>query len=258
MDVRSISGASSSPARHSRQAEWTLDAYDVVASTQDLAMRLPAWSAVTAEQQECGRGQYDRSFVSDRGGLYLSAVLPYEGEPSRWNGFALGVGWAVRATLLEIGVPSVRLRWPNDLLVGKKKIGGILVAQATRETLVVGIGLNVTCRPWERDPSLAHTAGRIADCLGTVPELSDLRTQVLWAIRRAHATWRQRGLSGMADELNQSWGRLGGWVRLETPGMPVEGGFLGIDEQGNLLLAGAGGEVASWSHAKVRRLIEVE
>ena len=65
--------------------DWAVRGYGTVSSTQDIAAGLPAWTAVVAECQTAGRGQWDRSFTSDRGGLYLTAVLPFDGQASRWR-----------------------------------------------------------------------------------------------------------------------------------------------------------------------------
>src|ERR1019366_8859061 len=120
--------------------DWSVEHHPIVTTTQALACSRPAWSAVTADEQTAGRGQRERSFVSDPGGLYLTAVLPYAGDPLASRGFALAVGWAVCTTLRRAGVVDVRLRWPNDLMVGTRKVGGILIKQAARDTLLVGLG----------------------------------------------------------------------------------------------------------------------
>ena len=106
--------------------------YDTVASTNDLARELPPWSAVRAQKQTAGRGRFGRQFVSDPGGLWLSATLPAEGGAGRWNGFSLMVGCHLLHMLENLAVPDVRLRWPNDLMSGKKKLAGLLIEQGPR------------------------------------------------------------------------------------------------------------------------------
>ena len=69
------------------KAGWKLFECATAASTNDLARGLPAWSAVRADTQTGGRGRFGRTFVSDRGGLWISAVLPAGGGLAKWAGF---------------------------------------------------------------------------------------------------------------------------------------------------------------------------
>ncbi|MGA7905207.1 MAG: hypothetical protein WCA06_21465, partial [Terrimicrobiaceae bacterium] len=73
-------------------APWRLFLFDTVASTNDLARELPPGSAVRARVQTSGRGRFGRRFVSDPGGLWLSAAMRAEGGSTRWAGFSLMVG----------------------------------------------------------------------------------------------------------------------------------------------------------------------
>lgn len=241
---------------------WRLEHHAEVLSTQRLARELPAWAAVWADVQTAGRGQAERSFVSDAGGLYLTAVLPYAGDALAARGFALAVGRAVRGALLEAGFQGVRLRWPNDLMVGAAKVGGILVEQGGPETLLVGLGINLTNTPWTHDPSLGGIAGRLADATGGRPLLERvaLIRLLLAAVAAAHAEFGRIRLEGLAALLAECWGepRLvdlepANGVRLAT----TRGCFLGIDADGAVQLKTAtGGEIAVPAH-HIARLREV-
>lgn len=216
--------------------EWTLEKHDVVDSTQSLARALPAWSAVLAQEQRQGRGQRERTFVSDRGGLYLSAVLPYSGDALRSRGFALAVGWAVREALVALGVSELRLRWPNDLMIGARKVGGILVEQGSRHTLVVGIGLNVTNRPWLAAPELREIACSLDEAAPRgLPAQSVLMAALLGALRRAYVRFELFGFAGVVARLNASWGEPREVLVEPTPGgTEVRGKFLGVLPSGDL------------------------
>jgi len=248
--------------RTSSHPEWSVAHYPAVATTQALAQSRPAWSAIMADEQIAGRGQRERQFVSGVGGLYLTAVLPYSGDPLASRGFALAVGWAVRATLSRAGVVGVRLRWPNDLMVGARKIGGILVEQGERNTLLVGIGLNVTNRPWLADPALSEIAGRLADLPGgaQLPDRADLAMRLLRAIGLAHHLFARKRLAGFVPRLNRSWGRPRR-VRLElVPRIglsEIEGEFLEIGPAGCVVLQMPGGGRINVAEHYINRLREV-
>jgi BirA family transcriptional regulator, biotin operon repressor / biotin---[acetyl-CoA-carboxylase] ligase len=108
-----------------------------VRSTQDVARGMPVGSIVVADHQTAGRGRLERRWESPRGtALLVSFVL----EPNPLLSLAAGVAAA------EACGPDVRLKWPNDLLLLGKKLGGILV-ETTPERAICGIGINLTWAP---------------------------------------------------------------------------------------------------------------
>lgn len=243
-------------------AGWWVESLAEVDSTQRVAADLPAWSAVLAARQTGGRGQRERSFTSDPGGLYLTAVVPFDGDAAGWRGFALAIGRAVLNTLTEMGIQDLRLRWPNDLMIGPRKVGGILVEQGGPRTLLVGIGLNITNRPWLTDHALRYVAGRLLDHTDrALTGPAQLLEPVLEAIRRAHGEFEARRLAGMTAVLNLCWGvRRHVWLEaageVELP--ESQGAFAGIDDHGRVLLARPDGSIVGVPEHHIGRLVEVE
>src|SRR3981081_3629945 len=108
-----------------------------VTSTQDVARGLPIGSVVVAEHQTAGRGRLDRRWESRPGtALLVSFVL----RPNPLLSLAAGVAAA------EACGNEVRLKWPNDLLLDGRKVGGILV-EATPSKAICGIGINLIWAP---------------------------------------------------------------------------------------------------------------
>lgn len=181
-----------------------------VSSTQDVARTLPLGSVVVADHQTAGRGRLDRAWETPPGGALLASfVLP----PHRLMSLAAGVAAA------EACGPAVRLKWPNDLMAGGRKAGGILVEMSAARA-VVGVGINLT---WA--PDGAATIDRERD------ELLEVLTDrmVSWAGADAAAVvqrWR---------ELSDTIGRR---VRVELPGRTIEGIATDIEEDGSLVVAG--------------------
>ena len=130
--------------------------YEEVASTQDIARKLaqegdPGPVAVMALRQTSGRGRSGRSWISPPGkNLALSVLLKPKLAPQEAPLMGLLASLAVAAALDAKGVPSVALKWPNDVLVEGRKIAGILpeasVKGNTLEFVIIGIGLNVNSR----------------------------------------------------------------------------------------------------------------
>ncbi|MFM8865947.1 MAG: biotin--[acetyl-CoA-carboxylase] ligase, partial [Limnohabitans sp.] len=102
---------------------------------------------LVAERQTAGRGRLGRPWQSAVGdSLTFSLGLPY--APQQWSGLSLAVG----LSLAEALHPDIGLKWPNDLWLHERKLGGILIEAATsgeRSQLVVGVGLNIRPRPAE-------------------------------------------------------------------------------------------------------------
>ncbi|MDX1611135.1 MAG: biotin--[acetyl-CoA-carboxylase] ligase [Candidatus Thermoplasmatota archaeon] len=136
-----------------------------VGSTNDIAMLAAEAGSepglvVQAQEQVRGKGRKARDWVSPQGGLWASVVLT-PGVPALVGGhIPLAVGSAVAEALGKTGV-QVGVRWPNDLMIGDEKVGGILVESKAREgvlgPVVAGMGINVTNPPpLEHATSLAE------------------------------------------------------------------------------------------------------
>jgi BirA family biotin operon repressor/biotin-[acetyl-CoA-carboxylase] ligase len=229
-DVRAIDG-------------WMLHEFAEVTSTSSIAAHLPPWSAVSAGVQTAGRGRTGRRWVSDGGGVWLSAVVPTPGDPAHWALLPLAAGWAVRNVAHALGVPAARLRWPNDILVGRQKLAGVLVDHFSAAAAVVGIGLNVTNRPEATDLALAGQVTRLADLLPEPPPPAALLVRLLAALTREHHRLENGDLAGLCRELNGAWLHRHVHVTLAGGRGAINGHLEAIDPYGSLLLSNTAGEV---------------
>ena len=129
---------------------WQVHTFDQVASTMDEAHRLAAQGApektlVWAARQALGRGRQGRAWVSPEGGAYCSLILRPSRSIAEAPQLALVAGLAAAETLRDVACLYPSIRWPNDLLIKGRKLGGIL-AEAKREKcqtpyVVLGIGI---------------------------------------------------------------------------------------------------------------------
>ncbi len=107
------------------------------------AVSLPR--AVLARRQRFGRGQRGRVWQSPVGGAWLSAALPWPLEPGRSAAPGLAVAVGLALELEDLGLP-VTIKWPNDLLLGRRKLAGLLPRLRLRGSRIrwaqVGVGLN--------------------------------------------------------------------------------------------------------------------
>lgn len=125
---------------------------DSVDSTNEEIKRLaskgePAGTVVAAEKQTAGKGRFGRSWDSDDGGLFFSLLLRPELPPGDISSITLAAGFAVCLAVREYTKTDARIKWPNDVIIDKKKICGILTemtAQSDRiDHVSIGIGINV-------------------------------------------------------------------------------------------------------------------
>ena len=203
------------------------------------AQGAPEGSVFLAEEQTAGRGRGANSWQSPRStGIYCSVILRPVLAPADVLALSLAAGLAVRAAIHEVDSRiEVDLKWPNDVLLGGKKVCGILTemnAEATRvRYIVVGIGINVNQASFPKD--LPATSLRLA----TDSEWSrvELAGALLKSLDREYrqllddADSKESILQRFAE--NSSW-VLGKRVRIEENGSAFEGTTEGLDPRGFL------------------------
>ena len=234
---------------------WTLHECETIGSTNDYARNLEPWHAIRAHTQTGSRGRHGRRWESGEGGLWISVVLPLEPPGQGWSVFPLAAGLAVVSTLRGLGLREARLRWPNDVMIGLRKICGILMERFSSDRVVVGLGLNVTNNPAQENPELSTIATSLAAELPLAPPAGDLYEELLIALRALHGRVAEEGFGTLVDEINRHWGGPRD-VELQLPSETVRGHFLGIDSRGDLLIDIAG-RTATYSAPHVALLREV-
>jgi BirA family biotin operon repressor/biotin-[acetyl-CoA-carboxylase] ligase len=199
---------------------------------------------LVAEEQTGGRGRLDRGWRSPpRAGLTFSVLLrPPPAVPvHRRTWLPLLAGLAVQQAVERLGAVPVRLKWPNDVLLGPDhgKAAGIL-AQADGGAVVVGVGLNVSTRPAELPPGGTSLAVEAAQCTDRDP----LLRAVLRRLGTLYAGWCAAG--GDPEPTRAAYEAvcetLGRPVRVLLPGgTELTGTATGLDGDGRLVLTTAAG-----------------
>jgi BirA family biotin operon repressor/biotin-[acetyl-CoA-carboxylase] ligase len=233
---------------------WTVWEYDSVTSTNLVAANLPAWNAVHAEIQTAGRGRFQRKWISDQGGLWLSAVVPTQAPAS--GVLPLLAGLAVCDVLRGLGVQDLRLRWPNDVLVRDRKLAGVLIDQFKPGLAVIGIGLNVNNQPAHHDPSLENHTQRLSDLVPTPAPIEKLIALMLARIRSIVEAANVGELPQLISRVNELWLKRRR-VELDLDGDVRAGFFAGVDSAGRLLLQNGLGASTAYNPEQVRHLTEI-
>lgn len=230
---------------------------EVAGSTSLIAAELGAWNAVRAGRQTSGRGRFQRGWVSDEGGLWLSGVVPTDRKGLANRTLPLAAGLAVCNALKSLGVSPLRMRWPNDILVNHRKLAGLLIDQLRPGLAVVGIGINVSNRPEAHDSSLKNQTARLADLIPHPPPLRDLAVLVLCHLRLVVTELDGKNYESVPPDVNALWGPPRR-VELDLDGELRHGEFQGVDTQGRLILRHETGDAAAYAPWQVRHLREVE
>lgn len=212
----------------------------------------PHGATWVTEEQTAGRGRQGRSWVSPRGeNLLFSVLLRVDCVPSRLPLVAIVAGLAVRDAVARAApAADVRIKWPNDVLVGGKKIAGILVEAITVgrriEAVVVGIGLNVHTRLFPSD--IAKRATSVALVSSDPPDRDALLTHVLEGIDHDLHVVLARGLGLVRSRIEAADALRGLRVRSDSGDAGVAEG---IDDDGRLLVRRADGVLTRWSAGEV-------
>ena len=203
---------------------------------------------VTAERQTAGRGRRGRKWVSPFAeNIYYSLVLRMDGGMRQLEGLSLVVGLAVLSALRAVGLSDAGLKWPNDVLVGNKKIAGILLELVGDPAdvchVVLGIGINVNMRlasevdqAWT---SVFLESGRLVNRNTLISRLND---SLLMYLKR-HA---DEGFSAIQAQWEENHLWQGREVSLIAGVHQVDGTVMGIDQQGALRMS-VNGEVKVYS-----------
>ncbi len=201
---------------------------------------VPEGAVIVSDTQTRGRGRLGRPWASPHGGLWCSVLLRPAGPPEPGR-LSLAVGVAAAEAIEAVAPVRVGLKWPNDAMIGERKVCGIL-SESAGDAVVVGIGINANVPVETMPPDVAASATSLHLAVGRTIGLSVLLEALL--DRLAH--WYGRWAAG-DDAVLETWTRRdvtrGTRVTVGRPGAAVEGIADGIDADGALRLRLADGEV---------------
>jgi BirA family biotin operon repressor/biotin-[acetyl-CoA-carboxylase] ligase len=229
--------------------------FDELPSTNTWAMdhaaMLQHGDVIWAVAQSAGRGRLDRTWLAAPGKCltFSLVVAAPEFVPLAPNLGQLAA-WAVRDTLLGLGVADIRLKWPNDVMVGEAKVAGLLVEQVPEPVLyVLGVGLNVNMTAADfAAAKLDRPAASIREAVGHDCDPRAVLKELLANMAARLDQARHEG----TGPLWEMWARhdwlRGRSIRVTGMGRQIEGGYQGVDRDGRLRIRGADGrEQALWS-----------
>lgn len=233
----------------------TIVCLEAIDSTNRVALELAgqggtAGTVVKANTQTVGRGRLGKSWASPPGtGLYFSLILRPRLELAALPQLTLAAGLGAAEAIEAVTGLRVLLKWPNDLLLDGKKIGGILcetgpLQQGCEPVVIVGVGLNVSTPMAAFPADLRARATSLLVHSGRVFPEDELLTAMLAGIEAEAGRLEKDGLAAVLADWRQRDATLGQeltWV--STAGTLVHGMSLGVDDEGRLRIRDAAGQV---------------
>ncbi|AUB73723.1 biotin--[acetyl-CoA-carboxylase] ligase [Pseudomonas sp. Lz4W] len=228
---------------------WPVSIHESLDSTNAESLRAidrgqTAPFVILAERQLAGRGRRGRKWVSPFAeNIYYSLVLRMDGGMRQLEGLSLVVGLAVLSALREMGIERAGLKWPNDVLVGNKKIAGILLELVGDPAdvchLVIGIGINANMRiASEVDQAWTSVFLESGKAINRNSLVSSLNQSLLTYLKRHESS----GFAAIQAEWESNHLWQGREVSLIAGVHQVDGTVMGIDQQGALRLRVEGEE----------------
>lgn len=232
---------------------WRWADYPELESTNDEALRLSSALSdkdkivITTRRQTKGRGRRGRSWIGQKGNLFMSLLLHWPQAESGALVFIVSLA-LLRAVRQFLPQTDVCLKWPNDVLVEGKKVSGILLETAASGMMVAGIGVNIEAAPESREILYAVTSLRKA---GANCSRIDFLKAFLVKFNEVCGIYKNSGMAALAEIWQSQAKGIGGPITVHMPKTEEKGIFKGIDGNGLLLLESSSGSIKTISAGDV-------
>jgi len=227
--------------------------FDTIDSTQNFAIELGSrpqenGSLVIAHKQTRGRGRLSRKWISPSGGIWFSLVLHPEFEISAATLFPVVSSLALAISIEKVLKIKPKLKWPNDLTLGGKKVAGILVDASIEsgkiDYMVVGVGINFKINPQEVEKAVKGTENYYG--ISTLVKKNDKTSPVmlvqtfLYELEKLY----EMILRGNSEYIIKEWTKrsssIGKAVTVLSPAGMIKGKAIRVDKDGALVVSNKG------------------
>ena len=216
--------------------------FDSLSSTMDKAMELglkdsPEGSLVVAETQTKGRGRLGRHWISPKyKGVYFSLLLRPKIIPQQASVLTILIAVSVTEAIQKITGLSLTIKWPNDIMLNNKKLGGILLEMNAETDLVkfvvIGVGVNVS----SSKTSLASNATSLDEESQVKIERVNLLQEILRQIELNYLEFCQAGAKNILEKWRKASSTLHSRIKVSCQKESIEGEAVDIDADGGLLV----------------------
>ena len=237
-----------------------IHSFSEVTSTNDLAKELAAQGAdegtvLIAETQIHGKGRLGREWISPKGGIWLSIILRPRIHPREVSRLTLMSGIAVAKTIRNLLGLNATVKWPNDVLIGGKKVCGILTEARIKgnsiDFVVVGIGVNANIDVEAFPDHLRSCITSLRRELGKDIQREKFLRALLEELERRYEEFTQKGFHPILKEWRDLSSLLGKYVKVVSFDEEIKGRAIDIDQNGALIIQLSNGSVRKVSSGDV-------
>ena len=214
-----------------------LKVYKTCSSTNDIAFKeaqngSSEGNSFLSYIQTRGRGRNNSTWESLKGNLFLSTIIRPEKNKSLWQQLSLIVGFSILEVLIKFGVDrnKIELKWPNDVLVDKKKISGVLL-EAFDNFIIIGIGLNILKVP-KNEKKWKTT--KLNNYIRIDRSVEEIAYEILDKTFQNYLIWKERKFIFFQDRINSTFKNINEEIEIKLSNInkPIAGIFLGLAETG--------------------------
>ena len=208
-------------------------------STNDIAFKAAQQSGKEGDsylsyEQTNGRGRNNNKWDSMKGNLFLSTIIKPKVNKSFWHQLSLIVGFSILDVLREIGIERdiIELKWPNDVLVDRRKISGVLL-ESSHDFIVVGIGLNILKAP---TLETKWKTTKLNNYINQVISIKDIGLKILNKLFVNYTFWETHGFKFFYNKINPYINNINQSIIFKSDAKShlIKGIFLGVGESGGL------------------------
>lgn len=219
--------------------------YKEVDSTNDVARELAREGSqegtiVVAESQRSGKGRRGKKWISPSGGVWMTIILRPDIEPSKAPQLTLVTGVAVAETLNQECGLNIGIKWPNDILIGDKKVSGILTEVETKkgevDFVLVGIGIDLNMDVSIFPPNLRGGATSLKAELEREIQGAELVQRFLQRFELLYTQFEEGKFREILTEWRKLSSTIGKYVEVHKKGRTVYGEAVGVNKDGKLIL----------------------
>ncbi|MFA5629196.1 MAG: biotin--[acetyl-CoA-carboxylase] ligase [Dehalococcoidales bacterium] len=229
--------------------------YPKLASTMEIAKiaaskKVPEGTLIIAEEQSAGKGRLDREWVSPQGCISLSLIL-YP-DIKRLPSLIMVASVALMRTINKLTGLNAVIKWPNDILIKRKKVAGILIEGAIQHVnvsyVVIGVGLNANLNPKDY-PEIEAIATSLSEEKGRYIERVGLIREFLTEFEKLYSLAAQSDL--VYKEWRDNMDTIGKKVSAKSGNTSYKGKVKGVTEDGRLVIETSDGETINFTAGDV-------
>lgn len=216
--------------------DWQWIDFESTASTNDEAKKLISENnklIVTSKEQTAGRGRMGHKWIGLEGNLLMSLGLNWNADNT--NVLAFISSLAIYKTIKKFSRNiNIMLKWPNDVLINKQKISGILIELVPPSKVIIGIGVNICASP-KLDENTPYLPTSLKEHGINIDRLDFMRAYIE-VFEEITTTYQKDGSQKIIDMWLSHAHKIGQKIIVKTEKTEIFGEFIGLDKQGLMLL----------------------